>query len=442
MSGTQKDYQIKTQLQKAENALNKLKLYQTHQVNHAVNTLLQALEDKIELYAEQSVAETGYGNYQDNILKYRNCLSGIKKYAVSDYVDKVYNKEKRIIQFPKPAGIIVSLVPGTNPIMTIYYVSLISIMTRNAIIFSPHPSVKHCAVHLVDFIRSMTEACKMPEDAIQIIRDPDIDSLNSLMQSPEVNLILATGGKNRVKAAYQSGNPTFGMGPANVPCFVHRSADITRAAQQIVESNSFDHALPCVCESVIIADTDISSELKAALYTAGGYIVNKQEEKKLRNFLFPDNKLNTDAIGRSAARIAQQAGLSIRSDVKSLIVEIHMIGSDEPISQEKLFPVIGYISSKNMQNTIHAACAMLDMAGRGHSAVIHSYDQAIVTQYAQALPVCRITVNNQAVAGSGGVTTGLTRSPLIGTGFFGGSIVDDNIGPQHLIQWSRIAYPI
>nr|VFJ91599.1 MAG: Acyl-CoA reductase [Candidatus Kentron sp. LFY] len=402
----------------------------------------EAGQEKAGFYAEWSVRETGRGNVNDNVVKNLSCSTGLlERYRPADFVEPVIDYEKKIIAFPKPAGIIAALIPSTNPVMTVCYKAMASMLTRNAIIFSPHPAASECSIHVVDFMSEVAEQAGAPAGSIQTLRHLGIESLEYLMQSPRVSVILATGGPNRVRAAYSSGNPAIGMGPGNVPCFVHESADIEFAAEQIIASNSFDHALPCVCESVVLADNAIHDRLKAGMAASNGYFVTGEEERKLRRYLFSDGKANPDAAGKSAPWIAEQAGFSVPEDTKSLIVEIDAPGLDEPISKEKLFPVLGYTVVDGVQSAIDAARTMLDLIGKGHSAVIHSRDPAVVARYTAALPVCRVSVNTRGVEGSSGVSTNLTRGPVIGTGFFGGASVDDNIGPQYLIQWSRAAYP-
>ncbi|MDB9517532.1 aldehyde dehydrogenase family protein [Roseofilum reptotaenium CS-1145] len=429
-------------LDRAERAAHIFSCYTTEQVQQIVEAMVQAGKEKAEFYAQWLVSETGYGNVEDNVKKNLDCSVGLlNRYRIADFIEPKIDEDKKIISFPKPAGVIAGLIPSTNPVMTVYYKAIISMMTRNAIIFSPHPAAQHCSIHVVDWMAEVAERAGAPSGAIQTIRQPSLLALNSLMESPQISTILATGGPKRVRAAYSSGNPAMGMGPGNVPCFVHESADIERAAAQIIASNSFDHALPCVCESVVLADRTIDSQLKEALGRSGGYFVTDKAAQKLSNYLFLETGLNPEAIGKSALWIAQQIGFSVPKDTKSLLVEIDAVGDREPLSQEKMFPVMGYIQVDGIEGAIERAVAMLETIGKGHSAVIHSQDPAIVARYAAALPVCRISVNTQGVQGSSGVSTNLTRGPVIGTGFFGGSSVDDNIGPQYLIQWSRAAYP-
>ncbi|WP_353570387.1 aldehyde dehydrogenase family protein [Candidatus Albibeggiatoa sp. nov. BB20] len=435
--------EIEQLLDVAESAAHIFETYTTSEVQKIVLAMSKAGQEKAEFYAQWLVRETGYSNVSDNIKKNIDCSVGLlERYQPADFIEPVIDYEQKIVKFPKPAGIIAALIPSTNPVMTVYYKAMISIMTRNAVIFSPHPAAKECSIHVVNFMAEVAEKAGAPVGIIQTIQHPSIPQLEQLMEAKRVSVILATGGPNRVRAAYRSGNPAMGMGPGNVPCFVHKSADnIAETAEKIITSNSFDHALPCVCESVVIADKAIQTPLKTALNQAGGYFVTGEEQHKLRAYLFHDKSINPAAIGKSALWLAEQAGVSIPSDTKTLLVEIGAVGIDEPISKEKLFPVLGYIVVDGVQSAINTALAMLEMVGKGHSAVIHSDDPSVVARYAAALPVCRISVNTLGVEGSSGVSTNLTRGPVIGTGFFGGSSVDDNIGPQYLVQWSRAAYP-
>lgn len=430
-------------LDRAEEAARIFRTYTTSRVREIIRAVGKVGQERAEFYAEWLVRATGYGNVEDNIKKNLDCSVGLlERYRPADFIEPVIDDEKKIIGFPKPAGIVAALIPGTNPVMTVYYKAMIGMMTRNAMVFSPHPVAAECSIHVVDAMAEAATAAGAPAGAIQTIRHhPGIPALDYLMASPQVAVILATGGPNRVRAAYRSGNPAMGMGPGNAACFVHASANIPVAAKQIISSNSFDHALPCVCESVVLADQAIGTPLKAALSAVGGYFVAGEEERRLRACVFRDGGLEPAAIGKSAAWLAEHAGFSVPAGTRSLVVELAAVGADEPISREKLFPVLGYMAVDGVESAIDTALTMLETVGQGHSAVIHSRDPAVVARYAAALPVCRIAVNTPGVEGSSGFSTNLTPGPVIGTGFFGGSSVDDNIGPDYLVQWSRAAYP-
>lgn len=425
----------------AHRAADAFSTYNKDQVESIVSQVAEAAYQKAEFYAEWSVRETGFGDVGDKHAKNMRCSKGLLDvYSVENYIDPVVDHEKKIISFPKPAGVVVALVPCTNPVATVYYKSMMSLMTRNALILCPHPAAKECCTHAADLVAEAAEQAGAPKGTIQVLREPSIPLVNQLMQSDRTSVILATGGPAMVRAAYSSGNPSMGVGPGNVGCYVHETADLATAAANIVFSNSFDNSLPCTCESVVIADSAISNSLKEALVQENAYFVSGDEERRLRELLFPADGASQAPIGKSATWIAEQAGFTVPNGTKSLVIEISEIGLYEPVSKEKMFPVLGYITVDGPQQAIETVQAMLAMMGKGHSAVIHANDLQVVARYGAALPVCRIAVNTPGSAGSSGVTTNLTQGAVIGTGFFGRSSVDENVGPKQLIQWTRVAY--
>ncbi|MEH6472941.1 MAG: hypothetical protein V7752_17000, partial [Halopseudomonas sp.] len=255
---------------------------------------------------------------------------------------------------------------------------------------------------------------------IQVLSEPSIPLVDALMKSDRNNLTLATGGPAMVRAAYSASNPAIGVGPGNVACYVHQSAQLEIAAAQIVTSKSFDNSVPCTCESVVLADATIAARLWQALGQSGAALITDvEQERRLRKLLFPEGRLNPAVIGKSAQWIADQAGVSIDAEAKVIVIEINRVGLEEPHSKEKMFPVLGYIRVAEEEQARATTLAMLEMMGAGHSAVIHANEPGVIVRFGAALPVCRIGVNSSAVLGSSGMINGLEASPVIGTGFFG-----------------------
>lgn len=433
--------EVKQLLDRAEVAAKEFSGYSTDQVEQILEALGRICEEKAEFYAEWTVRETGFGDVADKTVKNSSCSVGtIQGENPADYILPKVDHEQKIISFPKPAGVVVALVPCTGPIMTVFYKAIISMMTRNAVILCPHPAAKECSAHAARLLAEVAESAGAPKDAIQTLDDPNIPLVTQLMQSPRTNLILATGGPGMVHAAYSSGTPAIGVGPGNVTCYVHESADIDTAAAQIVFSNSYDNALPCTCESVVLADSNIAEKLRSAINSSGGYFVEGEEENRLREYLFPEGVSNVEALGKSAQWIADKAGFAVPEGTKSLVVEIDSVGPHESVSKEKMFPVLGFTLVDGPEQAIDTVLDMLEMMGRGHSAAVHCNDPKVVASFGAALPVCRIAVNTPAIIGSSGVTTNLVASAIIGTGYFGGGSIDENVGPKQLIQWTRVAY--
>jgi len=434
--------QVEQLFDQAHKAAAEYANFDREQVERVVKAVADAAAEKAEFYAEWAVRETGFGNVADKTAKNMLCSAHqLEVNNIADYVDIQVDEASKLVRVPKPAGVVIALAPSTNPVATVYFKSIISLMSRNAVILCPHPGAKECCTHAAEYLAEVAEKAGAPKGVIQTLVNPSIPLVNELMSSDRANLILATGGPAMVRAAYSSSNPAIGVGAGNVACYVHESADLNKVAAQVIMSKSFDNSVPCTCESVVLADRAISDELWQTLGQSGAHLVTGAEEEQLRTLLYPEGKLNPNVIGKSAQWIAEQAGFEIDSDAKVLVAEISEIGPGEPMSKEKMFPVLGFKSVESVNEARDSALAMLNMMGAGHSAVVHANEPAIVAQYGIGLPVCRVTVNAPGVVGNSGMVNNLNSSPVIGTGFFGRSSVYENIAPKHLIQWTQLAYP-
>ena len=428
-------------LDNAQRAAQQFRSYSVAQVERIVSAVADAAEETAEFYAEWAVRETGKGRVSDKIIKNLIPAHQFRTENVADYVRYKVDAEKKMVCFPKPAGVVMTLIPVTNPVTTVTFKALTSLITRNAVILSPHPGARECSTHAAECLTNAAENAGAPNNAIQVVRDPSVSLVNVLMGDERTNVILATGGPAMVRAAYSSSNPALGVGPGNVPVYVDRTANVRKAAERIVKSLGFDNGIPCTSESVAIADAPIADQLIEEMNRAGAYIVVKPAEcEKLRRYMYPDGKFNADVVGKDASWIAAQAGFGVPELTRVLSVPIDSIGAHEPFSKEKLCPVMGFIRVNGGEEGTQIALAMLELMGAGHSAVIHANNPELVAYYGARLPVCRISVNAGAVTGGSGIDTNLYSSAVIGTGFFGRSSVDVNVGPAQLLQWTRVAY--
>ena len=392
-------------------------------------------------YADWAVEETGFGVAAHK--KIKNEMSAhplVDYYRNDDFVNLRIDETSKILEMPRPAGVIMALTPSTNPIATINFKILISLMTRNAIVISPHPAACACSVDAARALAESAVAAGAPEGVIQIIEDPTIPLVEELMRSPKTSVILATGGTPMVRSAYSSSNPAIGVGPGNAPVMVDSSADIDKAARRIVESKSFDNSALCTNESVLIALADIDARLRQSLKQAKVYICSDDDVERLRRYLFHDGGFNIECLARDASWIAQECGIRVPNGTLVLLAPISHIGVEEPLSREKLCPVLAYYVAKNRSQAIAQARAVLRYSGAGHSAAIHSGDEQVVMDFASAMEVYRVVVNAPCSQGAAGFQTALAPTYTIGTGFFGHSSIGENIGPQHLVHWTRVAY--
>lgn len=426
----------------AEKAAADFSHFNTGQVERIVNAVVEAAAEKAEFYAEWAVRETGYGNVEAKVAKNLATSVGLRDtYDVAEFVEPRVDLEKKLIAIPKPAGVVLAPMPCTNPIMTVNFKVIANLVARNAVILCPHPAAKECCTHAAHFLAEVAESVGAPKGCVQILEEPSITVVNMLMQDPRTALIMATGGPALVNAAYSSGNPAVGVGAGNVAAYVDETADIEKAGADVVVGNSFDYGLPCTCESVVLAERAIADDLKKAMIAGNAWFVEGEDNQKLRDFLFPDGVNNPAALGKSAQWIGEQAGVAVPETAQSIVMEITHIGPDEPVSREKMFPVLGFfVMEGGVDVAIENAMAMLNMMGKGHSAVLHTQDPKVVAKYTAALPVCRISINTAGMTGNAGLSTNLPETGAVGTGFFGGSSTSENIGPKHLVQYTYVAY--
>ncbi|WP_454787676.1 aldehyde dehydrogenase family protein [Mycolicibacterium lutetiense] len=415
--------------------------YDAAAVNNIVNAVADAAHAAAERFAAEAVAETGMGVVADKVTKNRACSRGIVDYyRGEDYVSPRVDEARKIVELPRPAGVVLALTPTTNPVATVYFKVILALMTRNAVVVAPHPRAKQCSADAARLLAEAAVAAGAPDGIVQVVEEPSIPLVQALMADERTDVIVATGGTGVVRAAYSSGNPALGVGPGNVPVFVDASADINAAAKRIVDSKAFDNSVLCTNESVLIAEDAIAGKLNGALTRAGAHILDEDGARRLRAYMFADGHLNTDVVGRDAAWIAGQAGLRVTPKTRVLIAPFNDVISEEMLAHEKLSPVLGMTTAADAARGIRAARAVVRIGGAGHSAAIHSENSSVVADFAARVPVLRVSVNVGNSTGSSGLETNLAPSMTIGTGFVGRSSIGENLQPQNLINWARIAY--
>ncbi|MBP3082842.1 aldehyde dehydrogenase family protein [Mycolicibacterium fortuitum] len=415
--------------------------YDAATVTAIVNAVAEAGYAEAERFAAEAVAETGMGVVADKVTKNRACSRGIVDYyRGDDYVSPRVDESRKIVELPRPAGVVLALTPTTNPVATVYFKVILALMTRNAVVVAPHPRAKQCSADAARVLADAAVAAGAPDGIVQVIDEPSIPLVQALMADERTDVIVATGGTGVVRAAYSSGNPALGVGPGNVPVFVDASADINAAAKRIVDSKAFDNSVLCTNESVLIVEDAVADKLRSALTRAGAHILDEDGARRLRAYMFADGHLNTDVVGRDAAWIASQAGLRVTPKTRVLIAPFDDVITEEMLAHEKLSPVLGMTTAADAARGIRAARAVVRIGGAGHSAAIHSENPSVISDFAAQVPVLRVSVNVGNSTGSSGLETNLAPSMTIGTGFVGRSSIGENLQPQNLINWARIAY--
>ena len=434
-------------IKKAKKASEEYLKLDQQTVNNIIKAMSMAgLEHHMEL-AKMAVDETGRGIYEDKITK--NMFATEYIYHSIKYEKTVgiinENDEEDYVEIAEPVGIIAGVTPVTNPTSTTMFKSIIAAKTRNVIIFGFHPSAQKCSTAAAKILRDAAVAAGAPENCILWIEEPSILATRLLMNHPDVNLILATGGTGMVKAAYSCGKPALGVGPGNVPCYIDKTAKLETSVNDVVLSKAFDNGMICASEQAVLVDKEISEKFEELMKNAGCYFVNKKEKEKLQNSMFEYSeengyKLKSHVPGQSPYTIAKEAGFEIPEETKVLVVAEKGVGDKYPFSKEKLSPVLTYYIVNDEEEGINKAEELLEFGGLGHSAVIHSENQETILKFSNTMKAGRIIVNSPSTHGAiGDIYNTNMPSLTLGCGSFGGNSTTANVSSVNLINIKRVA---
>ena len=394
--------------------------------------------------AKLAAGETGMGLAEDKV---------IKNLFASEYVYNSYKNVKTcgvieedqafgIKKIAEPLGLIAAVIPTTNPTSTAIFKALLSLKTRNGIIFSPHPRAKACTVAAAKIVLEAAVKAGAPDGIIGWIDSPTIELSNELMRSSD--LILATGGPGMVKAAYSSGKPAIGVGPGNTPAIIDGSADIRMAVSYIVTSKTFDYGMICASEQSVIVDGAVYNAVKAEFELRGCKILNKKETELLRKTIFIEDSINTKIVGQSAHAIAKLAGFEVPEKTKILIAEVDSVDHSEPFAREKLSPVLAMYKYQSFENALSMADRLVKDGGYGHTASIfinQTIEKEKLDAFCAVMKTCRILVNSPASQGAIGDIFNFKLAPslTLGCGSWGGNSVTENVGIKHLLNLKTVA---
>ena len=432
-------------VQRAKKASEEYMDLNQEQVDNIVKAMAMAgLEHHMEL-AKMAVEETGRGIYEDKITK--NMFATEYVYHSIKY-DKTVgiindNEEEGYEEIAEPVGIIAGVTPVTNPTSTTMFKSIISAKTRNVIIFGFHPSAQKCSVAAASILRDAAVKAGAPKDCILWIEEPSITATTALMNHPDVNLILATGGKGMVRSAYSCGKPALGVGPGNVPCYINKTAKLKTSVNDLVLSKSFDNGMICASEQSVIVDREIHEDFEKLMREAGCYFLNEEETNRLRSSMFIEEKgcaLNADIVGKNPYNIAKGAGIDVPENTKVLVLKENGVGIEYPFSKEKLSPVLTYYVVDSSDEGIDLAEKLIEFGGLGHSAVIHAEDKDVINKFSEVVKAGRIIVNSPSTHGAiGDIYNTNMPSLTLGCGTFGGNSTTANVSSVNLINIKRVA---
>lgn len=412
-------------------------------VDMLIKAITEECENNSERLAKMAVEETGFGIWQDKVLK--NALGSTMTYNYIKDMKTIgiigEDEEKGIIEVGVPMGIVAALIPSTNPTSTVMYKTLICLKAGNSIIISPHPNAFNSILETVKVIHKALERCNAPKGLVQCITTPTSQGRDTLLKDRRIGIILATGGEAMVRAAYSSGNPALGVGPGNGPSFIEHSADIPLAVKRIFDSKTFDNGTICASEQSIITEKCIADDVMQEVKRQGGYFLSPAESEKVGRFILRENgTMNPKIVGRSALKIAEMAGIAVPDSTRVLVSVQTTVGKDNPYSREKLCPILAFYVEENWEKACERSIQILNNEGAGHTMTMHTRNKDIVRQFALKKPVSRLLVNTPGSLGGTGATTALPPALTLGCGAVGGSATSDNVTPLNLINIRRVAY--
>lgn len=423
---------------KGQKALEAFMDYDQETIDNIVKEMaLAGLNEHMRL-AKLAVEETKRGVYEDKIIKNLFATEYIYHGIKYDKTVGVIREDDNegIVEIAEPVGVVAGVTPVTNPTSTTMFKSLIAIKTRNPIIFAFHPSAQQSSKEAAKVLLEAAIRAGAPENCIQWIEAPSMEKTDYLMKHPGISLILATGGSGMVKAAYSSGKPALGVGPGNVPCYIEKSAKIKRAVNDLILSKTFDNGMICASEQAVIIDEEVYDAVKQELIANNCYFLTEEEKKKVEKYVMRETGgVNPAVVGQSANKIAEAAGVSVPENTKILLAETVKVGPEEPLSGEKLSPVLACFKVKNSKEGIQRALEMLHYNGMGHSAVIHSQNEEIIREYGRKMKAGRVIVNQPSSQGAiGDIYNAYIPSLTLGCGTYGGNSVSTNVGTLNLIN--------
>ena len=415
------------------------------QIDAIVTAMADAVAPHAEALARLAVEETGYGvvgdKVQKNLFGARQVYEFIRPLRTVGVVNR--DEARKLVEIAEPFGVVAAVVPSTNPTSTAIYKVLIALKARCPIVISPHPSAARCITRTVEIMADAAAAAGAPAGSIGWMRTVTLEGTQELMRHRDVAVILATGGMGLVRAAYSAGKPAYGVGPGNAPCYIERTADLGKAARDIVIGKTFDNGVLCSSPNSVVVDEAVAEEARRQFQALGACFLDDGQMAALAAALVTPQRLpNPALVGKSATHIAEKVGITVPAGTRVLVAPLAGVGRDYPLSIEKLCPVLSWYVVSDWREGCERCIQILRYGGMGHTMSIHSKNEDVILQFGLRKPAFRICVNTPTTHGSIGLTTGLDPAMTLGCGGWGGNITSDNISPRHLLNIKRLAYEL
>ena len=433
-------------VERARAAAEGLRRFDQEAVDRIVWAMVVAgLESAVDL-AELAMEETGFGVFEDKVIKNYIATEFLWDFLKDKRTVGVIEEDpERHIQYvAEPIGVVLALLPITNPTSTALFKAIVSAKTRNAMIFRPSARAARCASRAVEILQAAGEAAGLPPHALQVVPDPTLDVSQYLFHHPGVDFIWTTGGPKAVAATNEAGKPCLGVGSGNAPVYVHRSADVRMAVVDVLISKTFDSSVICPAEQTCVVDDAVYDELAAEFERMGAQILDEdQVERLVAELVDPDGSIVLGALGQSCLNIAAMGGIDVREDAKVLLAPLPSDLAElagHPFLQEKLMPVLGLVRSPSVEHAVAACELVTETGGLGHTSAVYARDEAVVDRFARAIRTGRILVNAPTAVGAlGGVYNSMTPTFSLGCGTWGGSLTTDNVNYRNLLNVKAVS---
>jgi acetaldehyde dehydrogenase (acetylating) len=395
--------------------------------------------------ARMAVDETGFGVYEDKILKnlYNTRFVAAAMLPMRTVGVLWVDEANRVTALGTPMGVIAGIIPVTNPTSTVLFKCLAAVKSGNAIVCAPHPRAAKCSARAAQVMAEAAVAAGAPKGLVSCLAHATIQATGELMRHPDVSVVLATGGPGMVRAAYSSGKPTLAVGAGNVPVYIHRSVkDVREAALMAITSKSFDNGTACVAEQSIVLDEPVAEAGLGAFADQGTLFLGPADQDKLARLIFTDKgELRPEAVGLAAGELARRIGIAAPAGCKVLGAVLSEVGPAVPLSREILGPVLSFYRAADVTAGYERCRQILAFGGEGHTLGLHCEDDDVIGRFA-ALPAGRIVINTPTLFGGMGYSCATDPSFMLGTGTWSGSITSDNVTPLHLINIKRVAHEV
>ncbi|MCP4303464.1 MAG: bifunctional acetaldehyde-CoA/alcohol dehydrogenase [bacterium] len=407
--------------------------------------VVAGLESAVDL-AQIATEETGFGVFEDKVIKNFVATEFLYDYLKDKKTVGVIGEEpeRNLRYVAEPIGVVMAILPVTNPTSTVLFKSIVAAKTRNAMICRPSPRAIQCALRTVEILQKAGEKAGLPPGALQVVPDAPREVTHYLFRHPDIDLIWTTGGPKIVRLSNEAGKPVISVGPGNAPVYLDRTADVCSAVVDILISKTFDASVICPAEQTCVVDEGIYDAFVAELERMGARLLSPQEVDQLAGFAFLESgDPSIDAVGRSPYDLATKAGFDVPKDAKVLLAPLpEDLGalSEHPLVKEKLMPVLGLVRSPSVEHGIAACDLVTEHGGLGHTSAIYSRDQEVIDRYAQRIRTGRILVNAPTAVGAlGGIYNSLTPTFSLGCGTWGGSMTTDNVNYTQLLNVKRVS---